>query len=694
MHNDLLIELGTEELPPKALDRLSNAFAVEMQKQLEAAELPFGDITAYATPRRLALLITGVADKQPDRTLDKRGPNVKAAYDKEGKPSKAAEGFARSCGLGFDDLTRVETEKGEFLFAQVTQQGEAAATLIPQFIEQALNHLPIPKRMRWGSNDFEFIRPVKWLVVLHGDAVIPCQLFGIDAGRRSRGHRFHAPDEFTITAPNTYVDQLRSAHVIASTTDRIAAIRQQVIDTAASINCTVLMDEELLEEVSALVEWPVPVMGQFDEIFLSLPPEIIINTVKDHQRYFVVKDAAGELTRNFITLSNIESTQPDEVRKGNERVVRPRLADALFFWDQDAERTLASFHEGLSKITYNTELKDQGALNLKVQRTHDIAQLLNAEIGANADDLARASHLSRCDLLTSVVYELPELQGIIGEYYAQRDGEAADVAAAMNEQYMPRFAGDELPSSDIGAILSVADRFDTIAGIFLLGKKPTGDKDPYGLRRAALGIIRILLARDLDLSIQGLIDHAVDVQWDGFADKKAQAKQDIMTFFMDRLRVMLVEQGTRPDVFAAVLAKSPTTLPDFLARVEAVNAFLTLDAADALAAANKRTSNILKKADVDITGKVDSALLSDTAEQALHTAINELATTTADLINNNDYAATLNTLSALRQQVDSFFDDVMVNVDDVAVKTNRLNLLASLRDQFLQVADLSQIQAK
>lgn len=693
MNNDLLIELGTEELPPKALTKLSNAFAAEIRKQLETAELPFGDIKAYATPRRLALLISDVAAGQPDRTIDKRGPNVKAAHDKEGKPSKAAEGFARSCGITFDELQRIETDKGEFLFAQVTQKGASTAELMPAFIEQALARLPIPKRMRWGSNDFDFIRPVKWLTVLHGDQVIPCTLFGIEAGRTSRGHRFHAPEDFTIDSPTSYVEQLRKAHVIADTDERIATIRQQVEETAASINCSALMDEELLEEVAALVEWPVPVLGQFDEIFLTLPPEIIINTVKDHQRYFVVKDAAGELTRNFITLSNIESTQPDEVRKGNERVVRPRLADALFFWDQDAKRPLDSYNADLDKVTYNTELKDQGSLGLKVKRVHEIAKTLNQAIGADATELARASVLSRCDLLTSVVYELPELQGIIGEYYAKRDGEAADVASAMNEQYMPRFAGDDLPSSDIGAILSVADRLDTIAGIFLLGKKPTGDKDPYALRRAALGIIRILFDRKLDLQLTDLISVAVDAQWDGFADKKAAAKDDIHTFFMDRLRVMLTDQGTRQDVFAAVLAKQPATLPDFAARVAAVETFLTLDAAEALAAANKRTSNILKKADVDVTGNVDTTLLADAAETKLANALSELTSVTAQQMANNDYAATLQTLSALRADVDSFFDDVMVNVDDVAIKTNRLNLLASLRDQFLQVADLSQIQA-
>lgn len=503
---DLLIEIGTEELPPKALNKLCDAFAQGVVDGLRDAGIGIGNFRAYGAPRRLAVVVNDVQTAQPDRDTEKRGPAVQAAFDANGKATKAAEGFARSCGVEVEQLQRISTDKGEWLAYKVQEKGRATAELLPEIVERSLARLPVPRRMRWGAGTEEFVRPVHWVVLLLGNDVVEARILGIQAGRDSRGHRFHYPQSITLANAGDYVAMLdRPGYVQVDPEARAEAIRQQVEQAAEKLNGRALIDEALLQEVTALVEWPVAVAGDFDEHFLQVPKESLISSMQDHQKYFPVLDTEGELLPHFITVSNIESRDVAKVKEGNERVIRPRLADAAFFWEQDRKHALETHIASLDKVVFQNQL---GSLGDKSRRVAKIAQRMAEQLGANRDHAHRAALLSKCDLMCEMVFEFPDLQGIMGRYYAQHDGEPEEVALALDEQYMPRFAGDELPTTDTGQILAVADKLDTLLGIFAVGQKPSGEKDPFALRRAALGVLRILIERELPLDLRELLNMA------------------------------------------------------------------------------------------------------------------------------------------------------------------------------------------
>ena len=684
MLQDLLVEIGTEELPPKALPTLSAAFTDGIIKGLAEAGLQAETVIPYAAPRRLAVWVQGVAAQQADQIIEKRGPAIKGAFDAEGNPTKAALAFAASCGVSVAELGKLETDKGAWLVFRQQQAGQATAALFPAMVEKSLAALPIPKRMRWGSGTAEFVRPVHWLVMLADDSVIDAEILGIKTGRESYGHRFHAPEAVSITSPATYAAQLQSAFVVADFAARRDTIREQVQTTAASFGGTAVMPDGLLDEVTALVEYPNAVAGKFEERFLDVPQEALISTMQDNQKYFALVDANGKLMSHFITIANIASRDVARVAEGNERVIRPRFSDAEFFWTQDKKQTLASRRDGLKTMVFQQKL---GTLYDKSARVAQLAAYIADQLGADAALAVRAAELGKCDLITNMVFEFTELQGIMGRYYANHDGEAAEVAAALDEQYMPRFAGDELPASTTGQILALAERLDTLAGIFGIGQKPTGAKDPFGLRRAALGALRLLIEKQLPLDLADLLDKAADSLTAQLGSKPAT--NDTLDYILERLRGYYQEQGIGADVVEAVAALKPTQPLDFDRRVKAVAAFRQLSAAESLAAANKRISNILKKVDGELPETVKADLLQLPAEQALAQAVQAQQDKVLPLFASGDYEAALLSLAELREPVDQFFDDVMVMADDVALKNNRLALLNSLRGLFLRVADLS-----
>ncbi len=685
---DLLVEIGTEELPPKALGRLSQAFTDGVQKGLAQAELAFGEVIAYAAPRRLAVLVRDVATAQADREQQRRGPALAAAFDDEGCPTPAAQGFAKSCGVTVEQLDRTETDKGAWLVYRVLEAGRPTAELIPQIVTQSLNQLPIPKRMRWGSGDAEFVRPVHWVVLLFGDAVIEAEILGVKSGRETRGHRFHHPQPIYIGEPAAYAPLLETeGQVIADFAARREAIRGQVIEAGIIASGKALIEDDLLDEVTALVEWPVAVMGSFEERFLEVPAEALISTMQDHQKYFPVVDGQGRLLPNFITISNIVSRDPSQVRAGNERVVRPRLTDAAFFWNQDRKQRLETRTEKLGTMVFQSKL---GTLLDKQKRVARLAGHIAGKIGSDETLAARAALLGKCDLLTQMVFEFPELQGVMGRYYAQHDGEPAEVAAALDEQYWPRYAGDKLPQTGTGQALAIADRLDTLTGIFAIGQAPSGDKDPFALRRAALGLLRILIECERDLDLEELLTFAAA----GFdsALKADSAVEAVFDFMMERLRAYYADAGIAIDVFDAVRALRPTRPLDFHARLHAVSEFRSLAEAASLAAANKRISNILRKTEQAIPATIDSALLTDSAEKDLAAELNGLRSTVGELFDRGGYTEGLRKLASLRTAVDRFFDNVMVMADDAALRANRLALLQQLQALFLRVADLSRLQ--
>lgn len=684
MLQDLLVEIGTEELPPKALPTLSAAFTDGIIKGLAEAGLQAETVIPYAAPRRLAVWVKGVAAQQADQIIEKRGPAIKGAFDAEGNPTKAALAFAASCGVTVAELGKLETDKGAWLVFRQQQAGQATAALFPAMVEKSLAALPIPKRMRWGSGTAEFVRPVHWIVMLADDSVIDAEILGIKTGRESYGHRFHAPEAVSITSPATYAAQLQSAFVVADFAARRDTIREQVQITAASFGGTAVMPEGLLDEVTALVEYPNAVAGKFEERFLDVPQEALISTMQDNQKYFALVDANGKLMSHFITIANIASRDVARVAEGNERVIRPRFSDAEFFWTQDKKQTLASRRDGLKTMVFQQKL---GTLYDKSARVAQLAAYIADQLGADAALAVRAAELGKCDLITNMVFEFTELQGIMGRYYANHDGEAAEVAAALDEQYMPRFAGDELPASTTGQILALAERLDTLAGIFGIGQKPTGAKDPFGLRRAALGALRLLIEKQLPLDLADLLDKAADSLTAQLGSKPATT--ETLDYILERLRGYYQEQGIGADVVEAVAALKPTQPLDFDRRVKAVAAFRQLSAAESLAAANKRISNILKKVDGELPETVNADLLQLPAEQALAQAVQAQQDKVLPLFASGDYEAALLSLAELREPVDQFFDDVMVMADDVALKNNRLALLNSLRGLFLRVADLS-----
>lgn len=685
---DLLFELGTEELPPTALRRFSEVLQAEFVAGLTAAGLSHGEVQAYATPRRLALLVRDCLTRQPDRNVEKRGPAVKAAFDADGKPTRAAEGFASSCGVSVDALESLQTDKGEWLMYRVQESGQAATELLPGIAEQALARLPIPKRMRWGASEAQFVRPVHWLVFMLGDEVVPCELLDTRAGKQTRGHRFHHPAPISIDKPADYADVLRdTGFVIADFDARRAMIRQQVEDAASSVGGSADLDAALLDEVTALNEWPQPVACSFDTEFLAVPQEALVLTMKKNQKYFPLSDPQGRLINHFVTIANISSSNPAVIRRGNERVVRPRLADARFFWEQDGKKTLAAHAESLAGVVFQQQL---GSMYEKSERVAALASHIARSMDADVELAARAGRLSRCDLMTEMVYEFPEMQGIMGRYQATRDGEAAELATAMDEFYMPRFAGDRLPQTPTGIAIALAERIDTLVGIFGIGQKPTGDKDPFALRRAALGALRILDEHRLAIDLTTLLDAATETLADTLT--AADTPTAVYDFMLERLRGLYAERGVSNLLFDAVASVRPGNIADFGARITAVQAFSELPEAATLAAANKRIRNILKKSSDTVPASVDPALLELPAEQALTDAIGAAKQTTAPLFAAADYGSVLKSLAGLRPQVDAFFDEVMVNVEDAAVRRNRLALLASLARLFTRVADIAVLQ--
>jgi glycyl-tRNA synthetase beta chain len=716
---DFLVELGTEELPPTALRGLELAFAAGVQSGLEKAGLTHSGLVSYATPRRLAIWVKKLVSRQPDQDIKRRGPPASASFDASGQPTRAASAFAESCGVAVDALQKLDEGKGTFLFFIGTRAGAAATELLPSIVHASLDALPIPRRMHWGSGTAEFVRPVHWLVMMYGTDVLPARLLDIESGNQSQGHRFHAPRPIKISSPSSYETTLRSrGYVLADFATRRELIRNKVVEVATSLGGIALIGDDLLDEVTALVEWPVPLAGRFEERFLELPREVLISTLQDHQRYFAVEDSHGRLLPSFITVSNIESRDPSKVREGNERVVRPRLADAAFFWEQDRKQTLASRRDALDAMTFQVKL---GSLGDKTRRVRALAGEIAANGVGDRSDAERAAELCKCDLLTAMVGEFPELQGIMGTYYALADGEPAEVAVAIREHYLPRGAGDELPETHAGLAVAIADKLDTLAGIFEIGEKPTGAKDPFGLRRAAIGLLRIVIEKRLDLDLRKLIAVALgNVRADveriraakaaavsgapksklANASEPAAAEEQVYDFIMERLRAYYLERPPAPgatatfttEMFDAVLATKPGSPLDFDARLKALRAFLDLPEATALAAANKRIANILRKSgESSSAGSVDIEALKDPAESALWGAMEQLRSRVATEVAQREYANALGRLAQLRPPVDAFFEKVMVMDEDPRLRKNRLALLAQLHGLFIGIADLSRL---
>ena len=689
---DLIVELGTEELPPKALRMLSDAFVEGIGRGLDRAGLDYAALKGFATPRRLGVQVSSLVGSQADTVNERRGPAVTAAFDGDGNPTPAALGFARSCGVSVEALETMKSAKGAWLVFRHQQPGASVHDLVPDIVRSALAGLPIPKRMRWGSLEEAFVRPVHWLVMLYGDTVIDAVMLGVRSGRETRGHRFHHPASLYIAEPVGYAPLLETqGHVMPEFAARREAVRAQVKEMAVGVGGTAVIDEALLDEVTGMVEWPVALSGDFDRRFLEVPSEALVSAMKGHQKYFHVVDAQGRLLPHFITVSNIESRDPDVVRAGNERVIRPRLADAMFFWNQDRRLRLVERLEQLRTVVFQQRL---GSLYQKAERVSSLAGEIVSLLGGQREAGERAGWLSKCDLMTDMVGEFPELQGVMGRYYALHDGESSEVAQALDEQYQPRFAGDVLPATTIGRALAIADKLDTLTGIFGIGQAPTGDKDPYGLRRAALGVLRIMIEHQLALDLEPLLDSALKAYQaqgvKGFDTDRTMTT--VFDFMMDRLRAYYQDAGIRGDVFDAVSARRPTQPSDFDARVRAVEAFRRLPEAESLAAANKRIRNILRKTGETIANSIDPGLLHEASEEALAQQMGELIQIVEPLFERREYESALTRLAALRPQVDRYFDEVLVMCDDAPLRRNRLAQLSQLQDLFLRVADLSFLQ--
>jgi len=690
-NNHLLFELGSEELPPKNLLKLSNALLNDIVQGLNAAELTFTASKAYATPRRLAVLIENLSAAQPDKTVEKRGPALQAAFAPDGSPSKAALGFATSCDTSFEQLERLKTDKGEWLSFTQQVKGQATEQLLPEIIRQSIADLPIAKRMRWGSNTTEFVRPVHWAVLLYGDAVIDTEILGLKTGATTQGHRFHAPQAITLSQPQNYADILYTqGKVIADFEQRLILIRDTANQAASAVGGLAHIEEDLLEEIAALNEWPVPITGSFDTRFLELPAEVLITTMQTNQKYFPVKNAKGDLLAHFITFSNIESNNPESIQRGNERVVTPRLSDAEFFWNQDRKKSLADRVESLSTIVFQEKL---GTISDKTHRVIKLAESIAKQLNFNVELSKRAALLAKTDLMTEMVGEFGNLQGLMGRYYALADGEPVEVAWAVEEQYFPKQSGSPVATSAIGVVLAIAEKIDTLTGIFSAGLIPTGDKDPYALRRAALGALRTVIENNLVLDLPESIDVALSLFTHEF-DIEA-TRNSVTDFIFDRLKGYCLDQGYSADEFDAVLTVNPTQPLDFIQRLQAVKDFRQLPEADSLAAANKRIRNILKKSDTPAAANIGGLIdrLVEPQELALLAAAQLAAKDIQPLLAERDYQATLNRLAALRNDVDAFFDHVMVMTDDAELRANRLALLNFLSDQFLTCADISKLQA-
>ncbi|KNC10432.1 glycine--tRNA ligase subunit beta [Pantoea sp. BIGb0393] len=683
-----LVEIGTEELPPKALRSLAEAFAAHFTAELDSAGLTHGEVSWFAAPRRLALKVATLAAAQPDREVEKRGPAIAAAFDADGNATKAAEGWARGNGITVAQAERLSTDKGEWLVHRAAITGESAQALLPAMVATALSKLPIPKLMRWGASDVQFVRPVHTVTLLLGDELIPAKILGIESDRVIRGHRFMGEPEFTIDNADQYPQLLlERGKVVADYAARKAKIKADAEAAAQKIGGIADLSESLLEEVTSLVEFPVVLTAKFEEKFLAVPAEALVYTMKGDQKYFPVYDAAGKLLPNFIFVTNIESKDPQQIISGNEKVVRPRLADAEFFFNSDRKKRLEDNLPRLETVLFQKEL---GTLRDKTDRIQALAGWIAAQIGADVNHATRAGLLSKCDLMTNMVFEFTDTQGVMGMHYARHDGEAEDVAVALNEQYQPRFAGDDLPSNPVACAVAIADKMDTLAGIFGIGQHPKGDKDPFALRRAALGVLRIIVEKNLPLDLQTLTEEAVRL----YGSKLSNAKvvDEVIDFMLGRFRTWYQEEGHSVDTIQAVLARRPTRPADFDARMKAVSHFRTLEAAATLAAANKRVSNILAKSTETLNDSVQASLLKENEEIQLATFVTALGDKLQPYFAEGRYQDALVELAQLREAVDNFFDKVMVNADDQAVRINRLTLLAQLRQLFLQVADISLLQ--
>jgi len=696
---DLLIELGMEELPPKSLQTLMGALHTEIMAGLDKAGLSHGEHRAYGSPRRLAVLVDALQLQQPDQAVERRGPAVKAAFDANGEPTRAALGFAESCGVAVADLETMQTDKGEWLVYRGVSRGEPAAALIPGILDQALARLPIPRRMRWGSEQAGFIRPVHWLVLLLGDTVIDTTVFGVSSGRTTHGHRFHAPEPFAVSRPADYAAQLESqGYVIADFQRRRKLVHDHAQAEGARLGGHAILDPDLLDEVTALVEWPVAIAGSFDEEFLRVPAEALISSMQGHQKYFPLRDNDGRLMPRFITMANLRSKDPAEVARGNERVIRPRLADASFFWDQDRRQPLSARMDSLKQIIFQQRL---GSLHDKSVRVAALARQLAGGFGVNGDTAEQGALLAKCDLLTEMVGEFPELQGTMGRYYAEHDGLGDGIPLSLDEQYLPRFAGDSLPASPLGQVLAIADRIDTLMGIFAIGQAPTGDKDPFALRRAALGLMRILVERQCSLSLHALLKTAAALLPEDV--RAAGQTEAVFDFCMDRLKGYYLDQGYSPELIDAVRSLriidpdsggvgKPVDDPlDFHHRLQACAAFQALPEAESLAAANKRVKNILRKADSVPESDPVSDHFREPEERQLFEAMQPMLVQVGEMSRQRQYTEALTAMAAIRKPVDAFFERVMVMADEPQVRDNRLALLRQLRELLSSVADLSRL---
>ncbi|WP_430392139.1 glycine--tRNA ligase subunit beta [Dyella sp. 20L07] len=709
----LLIELGTEELPPKALDELAGAFLRGVCDGLakRGVDAALDEAKLYASPRRLAVHIPQVAVNQPEQSIERRGPAVNAALDGNGQPSKALQGFAQSCGVTVEQLEKLETDKGSWFVFRAVKPGQPVAALLPEIVEEALKGLPIPKPMRWGDHDYTFVRPAHWLVLLHGADIIDGSVLGLTSGRQSRGHRFMHPQPVHVADADSWSDAMRAAKVLADPAERRQKVRDEVARVAKETGGVPQLDDALLDEIANLTEWPVAIACQFDREFLSVPPEALVTTMETNQKFVPVFDSEGKLTEHFIGVANIESKQPSEIRKGYERVIRPRFADAKFFWDEDLKTPLAGYQDQLKSVTYQQAL---GSLWDKSIRVAELARIIANRVDVDAGEATRAAALSKCDLLTRMVGEFPELQGVMGRYYATHHGEAAEVAAALDSYYQPRFAGDAIAAGKVGRVLAVADRLDTLAGIFAVGLKPSGNKDPFALRRAALGLARTLVEGGLELDLRGSLVEALELLPEAAlaaglkpgkngkapaldaGKRRAALVDELYDFVLERLRGYYAEQGFTGEQFEAVLAVTPASLVDFDRRLRAVAEFGRRPEALSLAAANKRVANILRKQAEEagapaIGTTVDPAHFEADAERALASALDSARADTIAPLQQGDYAAVLTRLALLQAPVDAFFDGVLVNAENPAVRANRLALLGQLKAQFGAIADIARL---
>ena len=686
---NLLIEIGTEELPPKALRNLAESFLANFSDELARADLPFSASTWYAAPRRLAISFTELALSQADKVVEKRGPAVSSAFDAEGNPTKAAQGWARGNGITVDQAERLVTDKGEWLVHNAKVVGVATSSLIADMTQRALDKLPIPKPMRWGNSKTQFIRPVHTVTMLLGSEAINGEVLGIKSARTIRGHRFMGLASFELDHADNYISMLKEqGKVIADFHERKALIKAEAEKAASTIGGVADLEDSLLEEVTSLVEWPVVLTAHFEEKFLDVPAEALVYTMKGDQKYFPVFDAAGKLLPNFIFVSNIVSKDPQQIISGNEKVVRPRLADAEFFFNTDKKHTLESRLASLETVVFQKQL---GTLKQRVERISAMAGFIAAQLKASEADASRAGLLSKADLMTNMVMEFTDTQGTMGMHYARLDGEAEAVAVAIEQQYKPKFSGDTVPTDAVSCAVALAEKFDTLVGIFGIGQAPKGAADPFALRRAAIGILRIIVENNLPLDLVDLIAKAQALHGETLSNNNTA--DDVLEFFMARFRSWYQDQGIEVDVILAVLARRPTRPADFDSRVKAVSHFRSLEASTALAAANKRVSNILAKVEGTLPETINSSLLVETAEKALADKLTQLQPELAPLFASANYQQALTLLADLRESVDQFFEDVMVMADDEALKQNRIALLNRLREQFLHVADISVLQS-